>query len=74
VVFDAQGSTEVKWRPGKETSLAHPCSNLRSFGRKCIVLKKVLATMLGLFGASRSDSAPGEFCPLAHLVTLLLTL
>jgi len=26
-------------------------------------LKKVLATLLGLFGASRSDSAPGELRP-----------
>ena len=46
-----------------------PCSNLRSqanvrpmfasdFGSKCTVLKKVLATLLELFGASRSHSAP----------------
>ena len=28
-----------------------PCSNLRSFGSKRTVLKKVLATFLGLFGA-----------------------
>jgi len=27
------------------------------------VLKKVLVTLLGLFGASRSDSAPGFLCP-----------
>jgi len=27
-----------------------PCSN-RSFGSKCSLLKKVLATLLGLFGA-----------------------
>jgi len=32
-------------------SLAPPCSNLRSFGSKCTVLRKVLATLLGLFGA-----------------------
>jgi len=55
---------EVKWRPGQETSLAPSCSNLRSFGSKCIVLKKVLVTLLGPFGAPRSDSAPGELCPL----------
>jgi len=30
---------------------------------KCIVLKQVLVTLLGLFGAPRSDSAPGELCP-----------
>jgi len=26
-------------------------------------LKKVFVTFLGLFGALRSDSAPGELCP-----------
>ena len=39
-------------------SLAPPCSNLRSFGSKCTVLKKVLVILLGLFGAPRNDSAP----------------
>ena len=57
-----QGRNEVRWGPGQEASLAPPCSNLRCLGSKCIVLKKVLVTLLGLFGASRSDSA---FCPLA---------
>ena len=52
-------------------SLAPPCSNLRSFRRKCTALKKVLVTLLGLFGAPRSgsaphgDSAPEKFPPLA---------
>jgi len=45
------GRTEVTWRPRKETSLASPCSNLRSFGSKCNVLKKKIATFLELFGA-----------------------
>jgi len=35
------------------------------FGSKCTVLTKVLVTLLGLCGAPRSDSAPGELCPLA---------
>jgi len=52
-----QGRNEVRWRPGQEASLAPPCSNLRSFGSKCIVLKKVLATLLGLFGGLHSHSA-----------------
>jgi len=47
----SQGRTEVKWRPGQETSLAPSCSKLKSIGRKCTVLKKILATLLGLFGA-----------------------
>ena len=29
-----QGRNEVRWRLGQETSLAPPCSNLRSFGNK----------------------------------------
>jgi len=50
----AQGKKQV-WRP--------PCWNLRSYGSNVTVLNKVLVTLLGLFGASRSDSAPGELCP-----------
>ena len=57
-----QGHNEVRWRPGQETSLAPPFSNLRPFGSKCTVLKKVLVTLLGLFSAPRSDSTPGELC------------
>jgi len=64
-----QGRNEVRWRPGQESSFAPPCSNLRSFGSNFTGLKKVLATLLGLFGAPsvgpptvircpRSDSAP----------------
>jgi len=45
------GRTEVRWLPRKETSLAPPCANLRSFGSKCTVLKKNIATFLELFGA-----------------------
>jgi len=31
--------------------MAPPCSNLRSFRSKCTILKKLLVTLLGLFGA-----------------------
>ena len=41
--------------------LAHLCSNMRSFGSKCIVLKKVLVTLLGLYGAPHSISATPEW-------------
>jgi len=34
-----QGRNEVRWRPGQEVSLAHPCSKLSSFGNKCTVLQ-----------------------------------
>ena len=60
----------------KARTLVPPCSNLRSFGSKCAVLKKVLVTLLELFSAlrghsaalamirrPRSDSAPGELWP-----------
>ena len=60
---------EVRWLPGKEASLARPCSNLSSFGSKRTVLKKVLVTLLGLFRFLRSDSSPGELYPLTTLVT-----
>jgi len=46
-----QGRKEVGWRPGQEASLAPRCSNLSSVGSKFSVLKKVLVTLLGLFGA-----------------------
>jgi len=57
-----QGHTEVRWRPGQERSLAPPFSNLRFFGSKCTVLKEVLATLLGLFGAR------GIVCPFSSLL------
>jgi len=36
-------------------------------------MKKVLATLLGLFGTPRSDSAPRQLCPSCPLVTPLLS-
>jgi len=53
----ARGKKQV-WRP--------LCLNLRSFGSKFTVLKKVLATLLGLFVATRSGSAPGQLCPFRY--------
>jgi len=59
-----QGRDEVRWRPGHEASLAPPYWNLRSFGSKFALLKKVLVTLLGLldppqsFGVPRGDLAP----------------
>ena len=47
---------EIRWRSGQETSLVPPCSNLRSLEAN-VLLEKVLATLLGHFGAPRSDSA-----------------
>ena len=64
-----QGRNEVRWRLGRETSLAPPCSNLRFFGNKCTVLKKVLMTLLWLFGPC-NYSAPGEFRPLLFSLRL----
>ena len=58
-----QGRTEVRWRPGQETSLAPPCLNLRSFRSKRVVMKKLLETLLVLFGASLWFSARGVAPP-----------
>ena len=52
------GRNEVRWRPVQEANLAPPCSKLGSCGSKCTALKKVLVTLLGLFGAPRNDLAP----------------
>ena len=67
-----QGRNEVRWRPGQEASLAPPCSNLRSFGTKCTVLKEVLVTLLGLFGAPIGIRRPGNCAPLPPVVTPLV--
>jgi len=53
-VLHIQGRNGVRWRSGQEASLAPPCSNLRYFGSKCTVLRKVLVTLSGLLGAPRS--------------------
>jgi len=68
-----QGRIEVRWRPGKEVSLA-PLYMFEPevFRKQCSVLKKVLVYIVGTFfrppqsfRALRSDSAPGELCPLS---------
>jgi len=51
---DFQGRNKVRWHPEQEASLAPPFSNLRSFGSKYTVSKKVLSTLLGLFCAHNS--------------------
>ena len=63
-----QGRNEVRWRPGKETSLAPLCSNLKSFGSKCanVLLKKVFVTLLRLFGAPTVIWRPGDCAPLRY--------
>jgi len=60
---NVQGRNEVGWRLRKETSLAPLCSNLRSFGSKCTVLKKVLMIFLWLFGTPQWFRAQGIVSP-----------
>jgi len=48
----------IEARGGARSKIGAPMSNLRLFGSKGTVLKKVLVTLLGLFGAHRSHSAP----------------
>jgi len=50
VMSRIQGRNEVIWCSGQEASLAPPCSNLRSFGSKSTVLKKVVVILLGFSG------------------------
>jgi len=68
-----QGRSEARWRPGQEASLASPCSDLMSFGTQYSVLKKVLATLLGLFRRPIVIRRPGNCALFAPLVTLLTT-
>jgi len=69
-----QGRNEVRWCPGQQTSLAPACLNLKSFGSKCTASKKVLVTLLGLFGAPAVFRRPGNCAPLSPLVTALPSL
>jgi len=48
--------------PGARSKFGAPMFEPEVFGSKCTVLRKVLVTLLGLFGAPHSDSAPGELC------------
>ena len=63
----SRGVTRLDGAQGKKQ--VWPCSNLKSFGSKCTVLKKVFVTLLGLYGAPaviwrpHIDTAPGELCP-----------
>jgi len=66
------GRNEARRRPGQEASLALPYSTLMSFGSKCTLLKKVLVTLLSLFGASIVIWRPG-IAPPYPLVTPLTT-
>ena len=66
-----QGRNKVRWCLRQEAGLAPLCSNLRSFGSKCAVLKKVFVTLLGLYGAHIVIRRPGNCAPLAPLVTPL---
>ena len=58
-----QGRNEVRWCLGQEASLVSQCLNLRSFGSKCTVLKKVLVTLLGHFGALIVIRCPVNYAP-----------
>jgi len=66
---EMQRRNEVRWRLGQETSLAPPCSNLRPFGSKCTVLKKVLIT-LWLFGPPQGFGTRGIVPPCPHSLRL----
>ena len=50
--YGLQRRTKVRWRPGQGTSLATACSNLRSFGSICTVLKTSSGDIIGTFRPS----------------------
>jgi len=51
--------------PRARRNLAPLCSNLRSLGSKCSVLKKVLVALLGLFSSPVAIRRPGSCAPLS---------
>ena len=69
----AQGRNEVRWHPGKETSLEPPYSNQKSLGSKSAVEKSTCDIFRSFWrpssdSAPHNDSAPGELrppCPLS---------
>jgi len=69
--LDGARDTKQVW------SLASSCSNLRSFGNKCTVLKQVLVTLLffsaphAVISRPHGNSATGEFFPFSPLITPL---
>jgi len=66
-----QGRKDVRWRQGQETSLASPCSNVWSYGANEL-LKKVLLTLLRLFGDPSESTLPEWFGPLGNCALLAL--
>ena len=52
--------------PGARNKFGAPVLELRSFRRKCTVLKRVFAALLGLFGAPPVIRHPGHCFPLAN--------
>ena len=69
----SEAYNEVRWRPGQETNLPSQCSNLRSFGSKCIVgvhtftIEKKICEVWHCWGFSDppGDLAPEALCRLA---------
>ena len=57
-LHNTKGRNEVRWRLGQDATLAPPYLNLKSYGSKLTVLKEVFVTLLDIFGAPRSHSAP----------------
>ena len=55
------------WRglmaPGAKSKFGAPMFDLELFWKQMYCIEKVLQTLLKVFGAPRSDSAPGELCP-----------
>jgi len=63
-----QGRNEIRWGPGQERSLPPPCSDLRSFGSKCTVLKKCAYNIVRTFWPPAVIRRPGDCAPFPPLV------
>ena len=61
---DVQGRNEVRWRPGQETSLAPPCSNLRScLSEVNVLFKKSAYDIVGTFWPPAAIRRPRNCAP-----------
>jgi len=67
-----QVRNEVRWRPGKEGSLA-PMFEPEVFRRQMNCIEESTCGSVGTFRRPHSDSATGEICPLTPLFTPCLS-
>jgi len=60
---DVQGRNEIRRRLGKETSLAPPCSNLKSFRKQMYCFEKSAYDIVVIFWSPAVNRRPGNCAP-----------